>query len=341
MASFDFFSETKSLLTLNQLSNDDLHFIIERAWQLKFFRNERIPQHAKGKTLVLYMEKRSTRTRLSCTVAWTKLGGNVIDLSPSSSLVHSSHIGEHENLYDSFRVISDMADCIVARVNNHETLGIIEKASADSRKKPPVINGLSDLWHPLQILADVLTMYERILAPMVSSHSEPRFDVRALNGQKFTWVGDANNVANSLITTLPRFGVNVTVCTPEEYVINDAIYHVVEMDGNLSLLTTSHNPEEAIKDADFICTDTWVSMGNEEEKEKRLAAFSGFQINKELIESGKPKENHCFLHCLPRKKEEVSDDIFYGPNSLVFGEAENRMWSVLAVFSEILSSSWP
>ena len=283
----------------------------------------------------------------------------MIDLSPSSSLVHSSHIGEHENLYDSFRVISDMADCIVARVNNHETLGIIEKASADSRKKPPVINGLSDLWHPLQILADVLTMYESVvfdnervakrsalgsksvLAPMVSSHSEPRFDVRALNGQKFTWVGDANNVANSLITTLPRFGVNVTVCTPEEYVVNDAIYHVVEMDGNLSLLTTSHNPEEAIKDADFICTDTWVSMGNEEEKEKRLAAFSGFQINKELIERGKPKENYCFLHCLPRKKEEVSDEIFYGPNSIVFGEAENRMWSVLAVFSEILSSSWP
>jgi len=314
----------RKLLSLKELSSDHVNNLIRKAYLLKHARIPTLP-YAKNAVLVLYMEKRSTRTRLSCTVAWTKLGGTVIDLSPQDG---KSHIDVNENLYDSFRVISDMADCIVARVNEHETLNTICKAANDSRRKPIVINGLSDQCHPLQILADMLTMYEDGMKD-IYSFSELPDPLDILKNKSVAWIGDNNNVLRSLAVGLPMIGMNFKACIPADFA-----------ESARSLVQCVDTPVEALEGADYVITDTWVSMGDEHEKEVRMRHFAGFQVNEKLIEAGNPNVNWRFLHCLPRKKEEVSDGIFYGKRSLVFQEAENRIWTVLAVFAHLLTTTW-
>lgn len=329
--------KANKLFTLADLPKDDVTFLVKKAHDYKTnYLHENVPQYARQSILVLYFEKRSTRTRLSCTKAWTKLGGTVIDMSPQDG---KSHINVNESIYDSFRVIADMASCIVARVNSHETLDEIYRAANDSKAKPAVINGLSDKYHPLQILADLQTMYEHV------KKSDKEIKVEdALEDKNVTWVGDSNNVFNSLMTTLPRLGAKLRICVPAQYPFKwyllDALERL-ETNGEIpeGSVILCDSPEEAVTGADFLITDTWVSMGDETEKAERLENFAGYQINKELIDAGKPKEDWRFLHCLPRKKEEVTDDIFYSDRSLVFEEAENRMWTVLAVFVCMLSTS--
>ena len=186
------------LFTLADLPKEYITDLVKRAHELKTdIRSMQVPQYARGSLLVLYFEKRSTNP-LSCTKAWVKLGGTVIDMSPQDG---KSHINVSESIYDSFRVISEMSSCIVARVNSHETLHEIYRAAKDSKAKPAVINGLSDQFHPLQILADLLTMYES-----QKTESAPE---DALKGTIVSWVGDSNNVCNSLVTTLPRLGMTI------------------------------------------------------------------------------------------------------------------------------------
>jgi ornithine carbamoyltransferase len=228
----------------------------------------------------------------------------------------------NESLYDTSVVISSMTSCMVARVGPHSDVADLAKHSS-----VPVINALSDDFHPLQTIADFLTIHEAFPSSDSSTNG------LGLNGLKIAWVGDSNNVLFDLAIASVKMGVNIAVASPQGFGIPDNMKKLiieasvgVESPGKLSETTV---PEEAIKDADILVTDTWVSMGQEAEKKKRMDAFAGFQITNDLAKRGGAKEHWKFMHCLPRHPEEVADEVFYSPRSLVFPEAENRLWAAV------------
>lgn len=213
-----------------------------------------------------------------------------------------------------------MTSAIVARVGPHSDVADLAKHSS-----VPVINALSDLYHPLQIIADFLTIAETNL-----SSTGPSL---GLEGLKIAWIGDANNVLFDLAIGAMKLGVDIAVATPKGYEIPEEMRGVIDQAAmtspNPGKLSETNVPEEAVKNADILVTDTWVSMGQEEETAKRLAAFEGFQITSELAQRGGARDNWAFMHCLPRHPEEVSDEVFHGPRSVVFREAENRLWAAI------------
>jgi ornithine carbamoyltransferase len=229
-------------------------------------------------------------------------------------------LGVNETLHDTSVVISSMVSSIVARVGPHsDVVGLAEHSSV------PVINGLSDLYHPLQTVADYLTVSEAF------GKGGKNLGVQGL---KIAWVGDANNVLFDFAIGAAKLGIDLAVATPEGYGIPDDIRAVIKMAahstpqaGRLSETTV---PEEAVKGADILVTDTWVSMGQEEETAKRLKEFAGYQITNEMAKKGGAKEGWKFMHCLPRHPDEVADEVFYGPRSLAFQEAENRLWAAIS-----------
>ena len=276
------------------------------------------------KTIAIPMNKRSTRTRVSTEAAVATMAGHPLFLGSNDI-----QLGVNETLYDTSAVISSMVAGIVARVGPHSDVVELAKHS-----RVPVINGLSDAFHPLQAIADYLTIYEafaRRASPMLKG-SIPGL---GLKGLKIAWVGDANNVLFDLAIASAKLGVHVAVAAPQGYEIPSTVRELILDNAKAAEsgmnLTETTIPEEAVKEADIIVTDTWVSMGQEEEKAKRLKAFEGFQITSELAERGGAKKHWKFMHCLPRHPEEVSDEVFYGPRSLVFPEAENRLYSAIAV----------
>ena len=233
-------------------------------------------------------------------------------------------LGVNESLYDTSVVVSSMVSAMVARVNAHSDVATLAQHSS-----VPVINALSDLYHPLQTIADYLTIHETFLP---SSSTDKNL---GLDGLKIAWVGDANNVLFDLALGAAKLGCDLSVATPKGYEIPQQIKEVIAKTSPspqtpANSLFETNVPEEAVKNADIIVTDTWVSMGQEEEKAKRLKQFEGFQVTAELAKRGGAKEGWKFMHCLPRHPEEVSDEVFYSPRSLVFQEAENRLWAVLA-----------
>ncbi len=234
-------------------------------------------------------------------------------------------LGVNESLYDTSVVISSMASCIVARVNAHKDVADLAKNSS-----VPVINALCDTYHPLQMIADFLTMFETF-AESEGTHTDI---MKALSGLQVAWVGDANNVLFDMCIAARKVGVNIAVATPKGYEIPAFMKEIIEQAGSgvqsPGKITETNVPEEAVKNADVLVTDTWVSMGQEEEKAKRMEDFAGFQITSDLAKRGGAKENWKFMHCLPRHQEEVSDEVFYSPRSLVFPEAENRLWAAIA-----------
>lgn len=212
-----------------------------------------------------------------------------------------------------------MTSCMVARVGPHSDVAGLAEHSA-----VPVINALSDDFHPLQTIADFLTIHEAFPASSSSL---------GLEGLKVAWIGDSNNVLFDLAIGCVKMGVNVAVASPKGYTIPEHMRKLinsaadgVKSPGKLSETTV---PEEAIRDADILVTDTWVSMGQEAEMKKRIKAFEGFQITNDLAKRGGAKEGWKFMHCLPRHPEEVADEVFYSPRSLVFSEAENRLWAAV------------
>ena len=237
-------------------------------------------------------------------------------------------LGVNESLYDTSVVISSMVSAIVARVGPHSDVANLAKHST-----VPVINALSDAFHPMQTIADFLTIYEAFL----SHRSEHRYVAPGLGleGLNIAWIGDANNVLYDLAIGAAKLGVNISVATPKGYEIPNSMREVIRNSGKdlkvQGKLFESNVPDEAAKNVDILVTDTWVSMGQEEEKAKRLKAFEGFQITSELAKRGGAKPGWKFMHCLPRHSEEVSDEVFYSPRSLVFPEAENRLWAAIAV----------
>lgn len=301
-----------------------------------------------GKTVAMMFSKRSTRTRVSTEAAVQLMGGHPMFLgkddiqlgvcvphcpslratppSPTLAVTHTP-VQVNESLYDTSVVISSMTSCMVARVGAHKE--VVDLAAHSS---VPVINALSSDFHPLQTIADFQTIHESFPS---RAPPPPGGASLGLEGLKVAWVGDSNNVLFDLAIGCVKMGVDIAVASPQGYGIPPAMREViaaaaagVERPGALTETTV---PEEAVRDADILVTDTWVSMGQEEEKQKRLKAFAGYQITNELAERGGAKPHWKFMHCLPRHPEEVDDEVFYGPRSLVFPEAENRLWAAVGM----------
>ncbi|XP_008942565.1 PREDICTED: ornithine carbamoyltransferase, mitochondrial, partial [Merops nubicus] len=219
------------------------------------------------------------------------------------------------------RVMSSMTNAILARVYKHSDLDLMTKEAT-----VPVINGLSDLCHPLQILADYLTLQEHY---------------GRLKGLTIAWIGDGNNVLHSIMTSAAKLGMHLRVATPRGFEPDFQITKITEQyskEFRTKLLLTT-DPSEAADGANVLVTDTWISMGQEEEKKERLKAFQGYQITMQTAKSA--ASDWTFLHCLPRKPEEVDDEVFYSPRSLVFREAENRKWTIMAVMVSLLTDYSP
>jgi len=252
-----------------------------------------------AKTLAAIFEKPSTRTKLSFEVAIAQLGGTFVDLNGSHML------NGHEDAHDTANTVAQYANFLLARVHSHSSL---ETLAAHS--PIPVINGLSDVEHPCQALADLLTIDE----------------LKGLAGTKVAFIGDANNVCNSLLLGCAMTGINIAIASPVGYgpkawVLEKAAEYAKASGTTISL---THEPAEAAKDADVVYSDVWVSMGEEKEIEKKSTAFKGFKVTKELMAFAKP--NAIFMHCLPAQKGvEVEADVIEGPQSAVFQQAANRL----------------
>jgi ornithine carbamoyltransferase len=299
------------LLSIADLSYADIISLLDTASDLKGKRTRgKALTSLKNKTLAMLFEKSSTRTRISFEVAMTELGGHAIYLN-----YRDIQLGRGESLADTARVMSCYVHAIMGRVYKHETLTELAKFAA-----VPVINGLSDLEHPCQLLADLLTIREY------------KGKFRDLN---FVWIGDGNNVCNSAILACALTGMKMTVACPEGYEPNhEIVMKAKELGGAVNVI---RDPMKAAKKADILSTDVWVSMGDEEEYDQRLRDFKPYQINSKLLEQA--KHDVMVLHCLPAHRgEEISSDVVDGPNSAVFDQAENRLHVQKAVLLKLLSS---
>jgi ornithine carbamoyltransferase len=204
----------------------------------------------------------------------------------------------------------------------------------------PVVNALSSLYHPTQILADLLTLLETY--PTSQSSSSKLAPLSSLAGLKVAWVGDSNNILNDMLVSYPRLGIHLSVATPKGYERDERVWGTMQQGieeerkkgGQVTVagVDWSNDPAQAVKDADVIVTDTWISMGEEDQKAKRLRDFAGFQVTEAMAKNGGAKPDWKFMHCLPRKAEEVDDEVFYSDRSVVFPEAENRKWTIMSVF---------
>jgi ornithine carbamoyltransferase len=299
----------KDFLTLEGLAPADLDSILGLAARLKKHRDDGVGSEAlRGKSVALIFEKPSTRTRISFQVAISELGGRAIPLS-SNEL----QLGRGETIEDTARVISRYVHCAMARVNRHEDLVRLARAS-----RIPIINGLSDSHHPVQILADLLTLKEHR---------------GKLKGLKVAWVGDGDNVCNSWAQGAALAGIDFVAATPKGYeplkeVLTNAAKVAKVTGGSVTVVV---DPTEAVVGADCVMTDTFVSMGFEEEARKRKEAFiPKYQVTGALMK--KAKRGAIFQHCLPAHRgEEVTADVIDGPQSVVFDEAENRMHTTKAL----------
>ena len=301
----------RNLLSLSELSPKELATLIDNATAHKASQLPTSWPHRSSlsnKTIALLFSKRSTRTRVSTEGAVVALGGHPMFLGKDDI-----QLGANESLYDTSKVISSMVSGIVARVGPHKDIADLAKDSS-----VPVINALCDTYHPMQIIADFATLTQAFNTP-----------ADGLKGLKIAWVGDANNVLYDMCIGARKLGIEMAVATPKGYEIPAQMKEEFDTAGT-GKLSETNAPEEAVKNADIIVTDTWVSMGQEEEAKKKIKAFTGYQVTDDMARKGGAKDDWKFMHCLPRHAEEVSDEVFYGKRSLVFPEAENRLWSAIA-----------
>ncbi|MFZ7944756.1 MULTISPECIES: ornithine carbamoyltransferase [Bacillaceae] len=305
----------KDFLQLSDFSTDEILYMLDVAQELKVLQKQGTPQpHLSGKVLGMIFEKSSTRTRVSFEVGMLQLGGHAIFLSSKDI-----QLGRGESISDTAKVLSRYVDGIMIRTFSHESVEeLAEHATV------PVINGLTDLQHPVQVLADLLTILEH---------------KGKLAGLKLCYIGDGNNnMAHSLMEGAVKVGMNISIASPAGYLPNGKITENAIQDGKItgSTVTVTNDPLKAIKDADVIVTDVWTSMGQEEETALRLEAFQGFQVNEELCKHA--KKDFIFLHCLPAHRgEEVTAEIIDGCHSVVFDEAENRLHAQKAILKLLLA----
>lgn len=306
----------KHFLDIADLSTEQVWQILNRAQALKAeWRAGGNAPILKGKVLGMIFQKPSLRTRVSFDVAMLHLGGHALYLSPSEI-----GLGQRESIPDVARVLSGYVDAIMARTFAHDhVLQLAQHATV------PVINGLSDYNHPCQAMGDFLTILEEKGDPA---------------GLKLAYVGDGNNVANSLLSMAAHLGVDFAVATPPGYELPaEAVSRgrALSQRGPRPIeITTTHDPLEAVVDADIIYTDVWTSMGQEAEAEKRRKAFQGYQINQKLVAGARP--DAIVMHCLPAHRgEEITDEVADGPHSVIFPQASNRLHAqkgILAILFE-------
>jgi len=301
--------EGKDLLSISDLSVDDIHSLISDAIDNKARGWLSILD---GKILALIFEKPSLRTRVSFEVAMRELGGQTIYLSPAEV-----GLGERESVSDVARVLSRYVDAITARTFSHQTLEILASYSG-----VPVINALSDLEHPCQALADLLTIYEK---------------KGELEGLTLAFVGDGNNVAHSLLLAASLSGMNVRIASPVGHTVQEGILlrakeYAAASGAEISCI---EEPHLAVNGADIVYTDVWASMGQEAEAQERRSIFANYQLNSELLSLA--KEDAIIMHPLPAHRgEEVTEDILDSPQSVVFDQAENRMHIEKALLAQML-----
>ncbi|MGG4500817.1 ornithine carbamoyltransferase [Paenibacillus polymyxa] len=303
----------RDFLELDDYSPEEIQYLIDLAIEIKRkHKNGEAYQPLKGKTLGLIFEKSSTRTRVSFEVGMYQLGGHALFLSKNDI-----QLGRGEPISDMAQVMSRYLDGIMIRTFGHDN--VVELARYAS---VPVINGLSDLAHPCQVLADYQTLYEQ---------------KGKLKGLKLAYIGDGNNMAHSLLIGGAKLGVHVSIASPAGYEPDPSVVavsrEIAKQTGSEIVIT--QGPQEAVQDADAIYTDVWASMGFEEEQKERELAFADFQVNEELVKLAKP--DYLFLHCLPAHRgEEVSAGVIDGPHSVIFDEAENRLHAQKALLVALM-----
>jgi ornithine carbamoyltransferase len=293
------------------LTSEEIQFLLDEASQFKAHRSEFIqnkPLH--GKTLGMIFQKRSTRTRVSTETAMAELGGHALFLGKDDI-----QLGVNESLYDTAKVLGRMVSGILARVFAHQDVETLAEHAG-----VPVINALSDQFHPLQGLADVLTIKEHL---------------GKITNVNIAWVGDGNNVCHSLMLASVKIGMNMRIATPEGYEPDPSIVHFCKQNQNYSdQVEITSDPIAAVRDANVVVTDTFISMGQEAQAQEKLRKFASFQVNASLVQHA--AKDYIFMHCLPRHTEEVTDEVIYGDHSVVFDEAENRLHTVAAVLKNLL-----
>ena len=290
----------RDLISLQDYSTDEILALLDSAGELKPHRGKRLDS-LNGKSIGLIFQKPSNRTRVSFEVGIWELGGNCIYLGPEEI-----NLGKRESAADVAKTLSRYLHGLVARTHSHQDIIELSKQAT-----VPVINGLSDLYHPCQALADLLTIKEKF---------------RSLKGLTLAYVGDGNNVCHSLLIACTKVGMNMRVACPQGYNPTDYIVEMARTYGKETgaKITLMHQPKEAVKGAQVIYADVWVSMGQESESQERLKRFQGFQINRAL--TNEAASDHIFMHCLPAHRgEEVAADVIDGPHSAVFDQAENRL----------------
>ncbi|GGH85516.1 ornithine carbamoyltransferase [Pullulanibacillus pueri] len=306
--------KAKHFLKLSDYQPNEILYLLDSALEMKSLQKKGIPHpYLSGKVLGMIFEKSSTRTRVSFTVGMKQLGGDAIFLSSNDI-----QLGRGETVEDTAKVLSRYVDGLMIRTFAHETIECFaENANV------PVINGLTDLHHPTQVMADLLTIYEH---------------KGKLQGLKMCYIGDGNNnMCHSLLEGAVAVGMDIVVASPEAYAPNDHIFQEVKAKAQVTQSDVSFttSAEEAVTDADIIVTDVWTSMGQEAEKEERLKIFAPYQVNTALCSHA--KEDYLFLHCLPAHRgEEVTTEIIDGPHSVVFDEAENRLHAQKAILKALV-----
>ena len=299
----------RHFLTLKDLTASELEAVIDRAIELKKKQKNRdLFEPFKNHVMAMIFEKSSTRTRVSFETAMTQFGGSAIFLSSKDS-----QLGRGEPVEDSARVLSRMVDIIMIRTFDHS---MIEKFSNYS--EVPVINALTDHFHPCQLLADIQTFVEHR---------------GSIKGKKVAWIGDGNNMCNSYINAAAQFDFELSIACPDGY---EPLDQLTEKHKNK--IDIVRDPKIAVKNADLVVTDVWASMGQESEQNNRLKSFKDFQVSPSLMDNA--NEKALFMHCLPAHRgEEISPDMLDDPRSIVWDEAENRLHSQKALIEFLLNNS--
>lgn len=296
----------RHFLNLLDFSKDELQTLIARAIELKAMQKAgQCPELFKNKVLAMLFEKSSTRTRVSFETAMAQCGGSAMFLSPSNT-----QLGRGEPIEDTARVLSSMVDCVMVRTYAQEKIELFAEYS-----KVPVINALTDKFHPCQLLADIQTYIEHR---------------GSIQGKKVAWIGDGNNMCHSYIQAARQFDFSLAIATPAEYQPDADI--VAKAEGYARI---ENDPVLAVTDADLVSTDVWASMGQEQEKIQRVKIFEPYQVNSWLMSQAKP--DALFMHCLPAHRgEEVTADVIDGRQSVVWEQAENRLHSQKALLEFLL-----
>ena len=297
-------------LAIPDFSRDELNGLFQLAERMRAKKYTKTP--LAGKTLAMIFMKSSTRTRVSFEVGTYQLGGHALFLSP-----RDVQLGRGEPIADTARVLSRYVDGIMIRTFAHQDIEELAKYAS-----VPVINGLTDLLHPCQILADLLTVRQHL---------------GDIGGKKYAWIGDGNNMANSWINAAYRFGFDLDLACPKGYEPAD---HLLERAQKVAKVRVVRDPMEAAAGAHVVNTDVWASMGQEQEQKEREQAFAGFTVDQKLMKAADKKA--IFLHCLPAHRgEEVAADVIDGPQSVVWDEAENRLHIQKAIMAVLMGGETP